>query len=100
ARLLALPSFPTRRSSDLAEILEQPQSAQHDGEAEVEVGRGGVDTELDPQRTAGRELLAELVCGDDVDGAGGQQLHLAVDVHDDRSEEHTSELQSRSDLVC
>ena len=69
---------------DVAEVLEQPQPAQHHGEAEVEVGGGRVDAELDPQRAAGRELLAQLVVGDDVDGAGGEQLHLAVDVHDGR----------------
>ena len=69
---------------DVAEILEEPQSPQHDREAEVEVGGGGVDAELDPQRPVGRELLAELLFGDDVDGAGRQQFHLAVGVHDGR----------------
>ncbi len=69
---------------DVAEVLEQPQPPEHDREAEVEVGGGRVDAELDPQRPLGGQLLAQLVRGDDVDRARGEQLHLAVDVHGGR----------------
>ena len=41
---------------DVAEILEQAELAQHDREAEVDVGGGRVDPELDPQRAAAPEL--------------------------------------------
>ena len=66
---------------DVAEILEQAQPAQHHGEPEVDVGRRRVDAELDPQRLAAFELLAQLGRRDDVDRARGQQLELAIDVH-------------------
>src|SRR2546421_1242802 len=33
-------------------------------------------------------------------GHGGNELQRLRDIHGRRSEEHTSELQSRSDLVC
>ncbi len=75
---------PTISTATMAEVLEQPQPPQHDREAEVEVGGGGVDAELDPQRPVGGELLAQLLFGDDVDRARGEQLHLAVDVHGGR----------------
>ena len=73
----------------MPEVLEQPQPAKHDREPEVDVGRGRVDAELDPQRPAGLELRPQLVLGDDVDRARGQQLELPVyigcsDVHDGR----------------
>ena len=38
----------------VAELLELAELAQHDGESEVDVGRGGVDAELHPQRAAWR----------------------------------------------
>src|SRR5690625_6454566 len=71
-----LPPFPTRRSSDLAAPLVQHfQSCS--GPA---------------QRAADREDIARA-------GAAAQQ-RLAVGHHPVRSEEHTSELQSRGHLVC
>ncbi len=66
---------------DVAEVLEQPQPAQHDREAEVDVGGGRVDAQLHPQRAPRLELRPQLRLGDDVDRARGQQLHLAIDVH-------------------
>src|SRR5690349_22415697 len=63
-----LPSFPTRRSSDLA----------------------------GPARGGGRIRGAGHRGVPDHRGPGGE----GPDREDDRSEEHTSELQSRRDLVC
>ena len=37
---------------DVPEVLEQAEPPEHDREAEVDVGGGGVDAELDPQRRA------------------------------------------------
>src|SRR5206468_10974845 len=79
-----LHSFPTRRSSDL-----------QDGGGGVDGHRGGDAVERD----ALEQVLHVLERGD-------RDPHLAdfaalEDMQDlFRSEEHTSELQSRSDLVC
>ena len=64
---------------DVAELLELAELAQHDGEAEVDVGRGRVDAELGPQRAAGAELAAEVGLGDEVDGSGAEDAQLIVD---------------------
>src|SRR5206468_11010991 len=69
-------SFPTRRSSDLGEAERHQERAQvRVAQAELAVGVRG-----------GRDL--------------GRGVAGAVTAHAYRSEEHTSELQSRSDLVC
>ena len=61
------------------ELLELAELAQHDREPEVDVGRGGVDAELDPQRAPGAELAAEVGLGDEVDRAGADDAELLVD---------------------
>src|SRR5690606_42144733 len=79
-RLLALPalhSFPTRRSSDLA--FDGAQAAL------VAVAEALGQHRLDLE---GEKLL----------GAAGVEVKEAA--HGPRSEEHTSELQSRENLVC
>ena len=63
----------------MAQLLELAELAQHDREAEMDVGGGGVDPELGPQRTAGRELAAEVGLGDEVDRAGAEDADLFVD---------------------
>src|SRR5262249_35058336 len=65
----------------VAAVLEQPEPAEHNGATEVDVGRGRVDAELDPQRGAALDLLAQLRFGDHVDRVRGQQAQLTVDVH-------------------
>src|SRR5699024_11247729 len=99
ARHLSLHAVPTRRSSDLVadqdEVpgtgravqcgLEQVTAA----EGTVLVTYGDVPL-LDPATL--RELVAEH------EGAGAAATVLSARVP--RSEEHTSELQSRFDLVC
>src|SRR5438067_9260470 len=75
------PSFPTRRSSDLAEMgrpLPLPRLPQADRRLAGEAGPGR-------QRAAGLSIVARR--------RSPVLRHL-------RSEEHTSELQSRFDLVC
>src|SRR5206468_10439224 len=92
-----LPSFPTRRSSDLAARLEQAA-----GECEVLLGeltyrlvRDQVEVEpvepLELKGKAERVPAFRLVAVHDRPVAAAERP---------RSEEHTSELQSRSDLVC
>src|SRR5690606_41889732 len=76
--LLYLHSFPTRRSSDLPAVLRGQHLA-------------GVHQPARLRRRAGDDLRGR---GLDADHA---RLHAAKIV---RSEEHTSELQSRENLVC
>ncbi len=68
----------------MAEVLEESQPPQHDREAEMDVGGGGVDAELHAERPAPLELRAQVAGRDEVDGSGAEQLELAVDVHDRR----------------
>src|SRR5699024_11902229 len=87
----SLPSFPTRRSSDL--VAHRAEG----GNVALVAGPGGVG-------------LVDR--GDDLTGLGDAVGRFAeaeqrIEVHrlvreqpDRRSEEHTSELQSRFDLVC
>src|SRR5207249_9950212 len=92
----ALHSFPTRRSSDLgiaAAVAAQRALAAHDWPDGVEVRvRMGLHTGEPSLSESGFVSLAvhrgARICAA---GHGGQVL---------RSEEHTSELQSRFDLVC
>ena len=44
----------------VAEVLHLAHLVEHDGVAEVDVGRGRIEPELDPQRLAARELDGEL----------------------------------------
>src|SRR5206468_10506643 len=88
-----LPSFPTRRSSDLdqrIQILHLAGAVPDEGVLRLAVAEeGGTDdltAAVDGVRRA--ETAAK--------GAQVRALHLVRL----RSEEHTSELQSRSDLVC
>src|SRR5699024_12866444 len=74
----ALRSFPTRRSSDLRrQAFSDDEHSEHGGHRRFDQGDGG--------------------------GGAGRQAHQAEpeqQVSQERSEEHTSELQSRFDLVC
>src|SRR5690606_39780634 len=93
-----IPSFPTRRSSELEQRLDaavlERRAAEHRHE------RRAVATDrLDGPPADGRldflfrDLLARQVLLED------RVVDLA-DLFNERSEEHTSELQSRENLVC
>src|SRR5690606_40622870 len=80
--------FPTRRSSDLAEVFQRHRESRqvqapafHPGPAFGEMG-GGHRVE---HRAGGADQI---------------RRPFVVGVVDERSEEHTSELQSRENLVC
>src|SRR5688572_32672399 len=81
-----LHSFPTRRSSDL--FLER-------------LGDGGAEV-LDLVEPGSLVELALEIGAHAADGAGetAQLLHQGRQFLRPRSEEHTSELQSQSNLVC
>src|SRR5690606_41863502 len=88
-----LPTFPTRRSSDLATGTEASQADQQ--------GQPGRAAPLGPGR--GRGLLDGGLRSLFTDLRGGF-AHESFLMHQSpapgRSEEHTSELQSRENLVC
>src|SRR5690606_41162272 len=84
--------FPTRRSSDFRRGRADQQHVDAAG-----VPAGFLD-QLAPRRGL-QGVLAEVVAdqaGGHLDGARAQRHAVLLD----RSEEHTSELQSRENLVC
>src|SRR5206468_10717642 len=90
-----LHSFPTRRSSDLVQVSDNEISRRHAEIRKDEQGYLLVDLGSSNGTFVNAEQVTErrLVNGDRVQL--GRTLLLFT-----RSEEHTSELQSRSDLVC
>src|SRR5207247_11453177 len=93
-----LRSLPTRRSSDLgagAEVVEPAAGPQAVGD--------GLDGAGDVREVWGDRLHRVRVLvvheADEVEGLEGVEL-VGAKVDFLRSEEHTSELQSRVDLVC
>src|SRR5690606_41448401 len=81
--LLDLLSFPTRRSSDLGAGLQHVEDPEPDRLLDLRVALD-LDVGVVPER------VQELALG----------LEQAVPAGEPRSEEHTSELQSRENLVC
>src|SRR5205085_10367398 len=90
-----LHSFPTRRSSDLELSVEQAPLG-----VELLVGPG--DGELVPHETRARETEDLAQVGLRPHGAelAGARADHGDGLVRQRSEEHTSELQSQSNLVC
>src|SRR5699024_11277552 len=88
-------SFPTRRASDLIEISESNLSL---------IPENGNLTNLFP--TLGLNSDEEMEDSDDETAINNTDADADIEINDDdttnesRSEEHTSELQSRFDLVC
>src|SRR5206468_8911592 len=93
-----LPSFPTRRSSDLVDLKSQRDHMRvcHDI---ARLARRVLGTPKDHDNLAAQALLRQKITLE----LGDRQYDLLGIEHsvlEPRSEEHTSELQSRSDLVC
>src|SRR5206468_9041209 len=92
-------TFPTRRSSDLGDITHLSKPEEFDNVQEIlksaKVKEAFyVPGEHDVAIDEGKEYLERY--GKGTKGAGWHSF----DKNGVRSEEHTSELQSRSDLVC
>src|SRR5699024_12272804 len=83
------PTFPTRRSSDLS----------HKKAAEA-TKYGFFDNEILPIEIDGETLDHDEPIRPDTSMEALSQLKPVFKEDGDRSEEHTSELQSRFDLVC
>src|SRR2546430_8398929 len=82
--------FPTRRSSDLVLIPVQAEYYALEGLSQLVHSVNLVKARLNPRLAIGGVLVTM------VDG----RTRLSAEVEDERSEEHTSELQSQSNLVC
>src|SRR5206468_11246964 len=93
-------SFPTRRSSDLAEeaaTLQSPWSIDPLGYRLVKAGGDATDLLRRAQAQHPGDIWLNLHLGDALINSDPKE---AAGYYRARSEEHTSELQSRSDLVC
>src|SRR5690606_41779817 len=97
----ATPSTCMLSLHDALPIFEQHQGALCAQVAQVDVGTAGLL--VGGQRRGTAECRAAH-CGhvlqDVFDGAEALALDVLAGNHEDRSEEHTSELQSRENLVC
>src|SRR5207249_10953315 len=96
--LCYVPSFPTRRSSDLVGL--------NFFFAEDDV-RSAAELDHDLRAALGETLAGANIKGDagpapvvDQKFAGDKGFGFGSGIHVGRSEEHTSELQSRVELVC
>src|SRR5690606_42065426 len=91
-------SFPTRRSSDLAAqpcdrqpVAGNPDAHRHAQDAAPQFGHTGQEAGTPGDDDAGREFFEVTTL---IEPSADDFKHV------DRSEEHTSELQSRENLVC
>src|SRR5204863_9747606 len=93
----ALPSFPTRRSSDLVTNRLPEATAVHWHGQTLPNGMDGVAGLTQPGIPPGKTFVYEFI----LRRSGTFMYHPHSDeMIQMRSEEHTSELQSRRDLVC
>src|SRR5205085_5251839 len=92
-----LPSFPTRRSSDLDVITIDASKVGYPGSAgpllEHKLGIPGEDIDYELKGADKQSALNRIA----VSFVGDDYVQLTAQ---SRSEEHTSELQSQSNLVC
>src|SRR5690606_40507386 len=89
----ALPSFPTRRSSDLADPPAQPPAPDPRAPRTASRHRPPADSPPAPQQRTSHTQQAHAPPGAPAPRPPPRGRPL-------RSEEHTSELQSRENLVC
>src|SRR5207249_7411381 len=90
-------SFPTRRSSDLARAHRLPSLGRHDQAEAATLAVAAL--EVDARADQAGELLRDVQPQSRALIAPAR-FHLLESLEQLRSEEHTSELQSRFDLVC
>ncbi|GIW71504.1 MAG: hypothetical protein KatS3mg102_1046 [Planctomycetota bacterium] len=65
----------------MAEVLELAQLAEYHRESEVDVARGGIDPELDPQPPAAGQLVAQFLGCDRLGHPAQQCLLLCRCLH-------------------
>src|SRR5207249_7579766 len=96
----ALHPFPTRRSSDLTPARLTNAPGPHGGPVFTADGQGVVYHAL---RTGHQQIFMQSITGSDaiqLTQEPNTNADPTVSPDGERSEEHTSELQSRFDLVC
>src|SRR5699024_11885904 len=96
----ALHSFPTRRSSDLAgDLLDNANRLATQARAPLSAVGRAADSTAELTARLNRDTVPQLNATlEALQGLSRQLEALAAELK--RSEEHTSELQSRFDLVC
>src|SRR5206468_13065364 len=92
---LSLHSFPTRRSSDLLDRADVVNVGLVDN-----AGNDFPDAVLNDTRNFGPDFQVDEIIRRDARGNEKDRTQIGISYFRARSEEHTSELQSRSDLVC
>ena len=82
-------------------VLERAHALERDPVPDVDVRRGDVDPELDPQRTVERELALEPAFREDVDGVAGEigDRHGSVD-HRSAPEPQTTRRRTRFEMIA
>src|SRR5699024_12136605 len=96
----ALPSVPTRRSSDLADTPEAGGSEDAAGGEWADCTPGAESAEVDLGSDENTDITIGAFNGWDESFAAAHLTKHVLEEDGFRSEEHTSELQSRFDLVC
>src|SRR5699024_12177048 len=96
----ALRSFPTRRSSDLDRRLAPDLTTLGDRALTAAAQRVAIDLDQEAIVERRRRAAASRHVGVRPAPDGMARLSILGPLADVRSEEHTSELQSRFDLVC
>src|SRR5207247_10365729 len=96
----ALLSFPTRRSSDLKKLMQAGLVVGRVVASRKTAALEGARLLLIQPTTWEREPKGDPLVAVDTVGSGAGEFVFWVAAREARSEEHTSELQSRVDLVC
>src|SRR5207249_9228596 len=96
----ALPSFPTRRSSDLRPFVSTDAAVADPREVEIELGYFNLERTRRRNTIATPSMVLNYGFAKRLELVGEFRLEVSPEVEITRSEEHTSELQSRFDLVC
>ena len=65
----------------MPQFLELAHLVHDDGMPEVQVGRGGIESDLDAERDIPRQFLAQILLAHEVHDAAADDLHLFIDSH-------------------
>ena len=65
----------------MAEVLELPHLVEEHRMTQVQVGRGGIEPGLHPQRTAGLEFFDEILLDQQLIAAALEDIQLFFDFH-------------------
>src|SRR5690606_41218325 len=94
----SLPSFPTRRSSDLSVSEEFRDFYRHELQSVIAAACLAHDIGNPPFGHSGEDAIRNFFT--ELEAEAKKKIHGQLSPNQLRSEEHTSELQSRENLVC